>query len=107
MNLVLRATVLLVTAWFALDASTPFVPGAFQFNADETVEAVSAPGQSTVAPASRDAGASTLDATLSAQGNTALGLQALVPSRVRLARGDRPRRQDHDRASSVPQSDPA
>jgi hypothetical protein len=108
MSVWLRAALFLMTAWFTLDASTPFVPGAFQFSADESLEAVRAPGHAPAAPPHRAPGIPTHDTTLPTPADAvARARSSIVPPRVRRGYRDRSGRQDHDRASSIRQSDPA
>lgn len=103
----LRAAVLLITTWFTLDVSTPFIPGAFQFSADESVEVVSTPDQSIIIPIHHHAVAPGFDVSWSIREDTSIRPRASVLPRVRLVPHDGPRRQDHDLASSARLSDPA
>jgi hypothetical protein len=99
----LRVAILLMMTWFALDMSTPSIPGAFQFSADQSVEVVRAPGQLIVGPVQRDAPV-TGGITLSVREKAAIRPRS---STLRPMRRTRARRQDPDRGSSARQFDPA
>src|SRR6185369_17858141 len=108
MRSLLRATALFIATWFALDAATPFIPGAFQFNADESVEVAHASNQSTIVIAHRPGIAPLFDVALPPGEHGSIRARVAGPSQLRVVRRyDSPRRQDHVRASSVRPSDPA
>jgi hypothetical protein len=103
----LRLAVFVMTTWFTLDASTPLVPGAFQFNPDDSIEGVSASHHSLVAPIHRHAVAPTSEQLASPRGDIAIHRRASPSLPVRFVRRDRSRPQDHHHVSSVGPSDPA
>jgi hypothetical protein len=100
----LRAAIVLLTIWLTIDTAMPLVPGAFQFDPDDSVEVVSAPDRSALASVRR-ATAPPFDVALSVREAPAIRRRTSTTPRLRLVRRDRPRRHDH--ASFVQTSDPA